>query len=65
MSIEPNFTCSDYGVYQDLRITSGLPVIRPQKRKLLGLYARVWGTKTLSDEERLQRNHHAISDVFI
>ncbi len=28
-------------------------------------YARLWGTKMRSDEERLQRNHHAIPDVFI
>jgi hypothetical protein len=26
---------------------------------------RLWGTKMRSDEERLQRNHHAIPDVFI
>jgi len=51
------------------RITSGLSVIRPQKRKRLGplerFYARLWGTKMRGDEERLQRNHHAIPDVFI
>lgn len=50
-------------------LSSGLPVIGPQKRNRLGqtepFYARLWGSKMRRDEERLQRNHYAIRDVFM
>ena len=42
------------------------PFIETQAARTAELFfARLWGTKMRSDEERLQRNHHAIPDVFI
>ena len=59
------FLVMDFILHRLCRSSSFPRSRRCEREKELQFYSRLWGTKMRSDEERLQRNHHAIPDVFI